>query len=198
MFGRRAFFLLTLSLALAGCASKYMHPASGPVPIAPRGDAATVVFVRPSSYAAAVHPTILDERGTFLGDAEASSHFVVTLPPGEHMFLVWAENTGPIRATLLPDRVYFVEVAMKPGALQARAHLLAIAPDTETWPKLRDWIADTKPTIADQEAGQAYLNERRDDVLERLRRAREAYAEMDEEDRNDRTLHPNDGIAQPL
>jgi len=196
MIKRRAFFVL--AFALAGCASKYMRPAGGPMPIAPRGDAATVVFVRPSSFGAALHPTILDERGTFLGDAEASSHFIVNVPPGEHMFIVWAENTGPIRATLLPGRVYFVEVAIKPGALQARAHLLAIAPDTEQWPKLRDWIADTRPIIADHQAGQAYLSERHDDVSERIRRAREAFGEMDEGERNDRTLRPNDGIAQPL
>lgn len=175
-----------------------MHPAGGPLPIAPRTDTATVVFVRPSSYGAALHPTILDEHGNFLGDAEPSSHFVATLPPGEHMFVVWAENTGPIRATLLPGRVYFVEVAIKPGALQARAHLLAIAPDTEQWPKLRDWMADTKPIVADLVAGQAYLNDRHDDVLERIHRAHEAFAEMDEDERNDRTLRPNDGIAQPL
>ena len=175
-----------------------MHPANGPLPVAPRPDAATVVFVRPSSYAAAIHPTIFDERGTFLGDSEPSSHFIVNVPPGDHTFIVWAENTGPIRAHLLAGRVYFVEVSMKPGAFQARAHLLAIAPDTHQWPNLREWMADTKPIVADFQAGQAYLNDRRDEVIERVRRANEAFAEMDEDERNDRTLRANDGIAQPL
>ncbi len=189
---------MTVALALMGCASKFMQPAGAPLPIAPRNETATVVFVRPSSYAAAIHPTIIDERGRFLGEAEPSSHFVATVAPGEHLFFVWAENTGPIHAVVLPGRVYFVEVAMKPGAWQARAHLLAIAPDTEQWPKLRDWLAETRPTIADLAAGQAYLDGRHDDVLERIRRAYDAFAEMDEGERADRTLRPNDGIAQPL
>lgn len=198
---RRSFLLFSLVLALstlAGCASKYMVRAEGPLPIGPRPDTATVVFVRPSSFGAALHPTIFDESGRFLGDAEASSHFMVQVPAGEHMFVVWAENTGPIRAKLAPGRVYFVEVALKPGMWQARAHLLAITPRTESWNNLRDWLADTRPTIADQPAGQAYLDERHDDVADRLRRAREALAEMDPEEVDERTLLPNDGVAAPM
>lgn len=193
---RRAFLLVCLTLV--GCTSKFMHPAPAGAPIAPRSDVATVVFVRPSSFGAAIHPTIFDERGSFLGDAEPSAHFVAHVTPGQHMFVVWAENTGPIRANLLPGRVYFIEVSMKPGVWQARAHLLAITPRTEQWGRVREWLADTKPTVADLTAGQSYLTDRRDEVLERIKRANEAFAEMDDEERFARTLGPEDGIAQPL
>lgn len=196
---RRAFLILLLALLTGtGCASKFMQPAAPGTRIAPRSDAATVVFVRPSSFGAAINPTIFDEQGRFLGDAQANAHFVATVAPGEHMFIVWAENTGPIRATLLPGRVYFIEVSMKPGAFQARAHLLAITPRSEQWTQVREWLSDTKPTIADTAAGDAYLAGRRDDVVERIRRANEAFANFDEEERAARTLHPNDGIAAPL
>jgi hypothetical protein len=195
---RRSFLSLLALTALGGCASKYMFRSETPLHIAPRSDAATVVFVRPSSFGAAVHPTIFDERGRFLGESEASSHFVAEVSPGEHTFVVWAENTGPIHANLAPGRVYFVEVAMKPGAFQPRAHLLAIAPRTESWASVREWMADTKPTVADHDAGQAYLDTRKEDVAERLHRAAEAFAELDDEERDARTLHPNDGLAQSL
>lgn len=175
-----------------------MVRAEGPLPLGPSPDAATVVFVRPSAFGAAIHPTIFDERGHFLGDAEASSHFVVRVPPGEHMFVVWAENTGPIRAWLAPGRTYFVEVAMKPGWWHARAHLLAITPRTGSWGHLRDWLADTKPTLTNLHAGQDYLDGRSEDVAERLRRAREALAEMDAEELEERTLRPNDGLADAM
>jgi hypothetical protein len=194
---RRSFLALVVLFA-GGCTSKYMARSATPLQIAPRPSAATVVFVRPSSFGAAIHPTIFDERGRFLGDAEPSSHFVAEVAPGEHTFVVWAENTGPIHANLAPGRVYFIEVAIKPGAFQARAHLLAIAPRTESWASVREWMADTKPTVADRDAGQAYLDTRRDDVGERLRRAAEAFAELDDEERDARTLYPNDGIAQSL
>jgi hypothetical protein len=190
--------LFLFSLLTLGCSSKFMQPAAPGMRIAPRADVATVVFVRPSSFGAAIHPTIFDEQGHFLGDAEPSAHFVAQVAPGEHMFVVWAENTGPIRATLLPGRVYFIEVSMKPGAWQARCHLLAITPRTEQWTQVRDWLADTKPTVADLAAGNAYLAGRRDEVLERIRRANENFAEFDEEERYARTIHPEDGIAQGL
>lgn len=193
---RRAFLLSCL--ALVGCASKFMHPAPAGARIAPAADYATVVFVRPSSFGAAIHPTIFDERGTFLGEAEPSAHFVSRVAPGEHMFVVWAENTGPIRATLLPGRVYFIEVSIKPGVWQARCHLLAITPRTEQWSRVREWLGDTKPTVADVAAGQSYLDGRRPEVLERIRRARENFAEFDEEERFARTIGPEDGIAQGL
>jgi hypothetical protein len=193
---RRAFLLASISLL--ACTSKFMHPAPAGVRIAPHNELATVVFVRPSSFGAAIHPTIFDEKGNFLGDAEPSAHFVSYVSPGEHMFVVWAENTGPIHATLLPGRVYFVEVSIKPGVWQARCHLLAITPRTEQWNRVREWLADTKPTIADLNAGQSYLMGRRDEVLDRVKRAHDAFGEMDEDERFARTISPEDGLAQGL
>jgi hypothetical protein len=197
----RRTFLFTAAIAVLtalGCSSSYMRPAEGPQTIAPAEDVATVVFVRPSAFAAAVHPTILDENGAFLGEAEASSHFVARVRPGEHMFFVWAENTGPIHASVVAGRVYFVEVSMKMGFATARAHLLAITPRSEQWERVREWIDDTKPIVADLDGGNRYLAERRDDVRERIGRAHEAFAEMDGEERENRTLRPNDGIIAAL
>lgn len=185
-------------LALTGCASKYMVPAGGALEMTPRPEMATVVFIRPSVFAGGLHPTIFDERGRFLGDAEASSHFMVQVAPGDHLFTVWAENTGPMRARLLAGRVYFVEVSVRPGWWHTRAHLLAIAPRRPTWPKLRGWLADTRPTIANQAAGQAYLESRAEDVGARMRSAQEALGELDESELEERTLLPEDGIVDPM
>ena len=41
--------------------------------------------VRPSSFGAAIHPTIFDERGRYLGDSEPSSHFVAEVAPGDYL-----------------------------------------------------------------------------------------------------------------
>ncbi|MBI2396029.1 MAG: hypothetical protein HYV09_41080 [Deltaproteobacteria bacterium] len=197
--GRRSFIGALISASvLAGCSfsSKYMRPVSGPFVIQPVVDRATVVFIRPSSFGAAIKPTIVDGRGRFMGDAEGSTFFVRELEPGPHLFLVWAENTGPLMANLLPGRVYFVEVAIKPGAWTARAHLLAIAPRTEQWANVREWLRDAEPRTSDVAAGNAYLAERRDDVGDRIQRAREAFGELDAPERDARTLRPEDGVAQ--
>lgn len=173
-----------------------MRPVTGPLAIQPENDRATVVFVRPSSFGAAIKPTIVDERGRFMGDAEGNTFFVSQVEPGPHLFFVWAENTGPMMANLLPGRVYFVEVAIRPGAWTARAHLLAIAPRTAQWGNVREWLRDAEPRVPDLASGNAYLAERRDDVAERIQRAREAFGELDAVERDDRTLRPEDGVAQ--
>lgn len=187
------------SAALPGCAaSSRMTRVESPQPLRPLPDQAVVVFVRPSSFGSALTPTILTSTGRFVGDADPSSHFAVAVPEGEHLFLVWGENTGPLAAQVLKGRVYFVEVAMKPGWWTARVHLLAIKPHASSWEKVRDWLADTKQTVPRGVEGQSYLDGRADDVAERVRRAKAAWADFGPEERDARTLRPDDGLAQAL
>lgn len=157
-------------------------------------NAALVVFVRPSGYASSVATTILDDQGAFLGDSIAGSQFAVLVPPGPHLFLAWAENTAPLVATVLPGRVYYVEVAPKLGFWTPRVHLLAINPRTDSWRELSLWMSQSNQLIPDVAAGQAYLNERQADVAERIRRARERLGELDPEELTERTLRPEDGV----
>jgi hypothetical protein len=184
---------------LVGCTatSKYMRPVTGAAPLqAPRGQA-LVVFVRPSSFGGAVKFTVLESDGRFLGDSLPSSHFGVAVPPGQHVFLVWAENTAALKADLVGGRVYYVEVSATLGFGSARAHLLAIHPGTEKWNKLSGWLAETKRLQPDIAAGQAYLDSRAADRADRIRRAMENLSEYDQSELAERTLGPGDGVAAP-
>ena len=169
-----------------------------PRPIGPDPNRAVIVFVRPSSYASALTPTILSSDGRFLGDADPSSHFAVAVPPGDHFFLVWGENTGPLHAQVAAGRVYYVEVSPKPGWWSARVHLLAITPKTEQWGKVSTWIAETKQIVPKGSEGQAYLDSRAGDVAERIRRAKEAWVDLSPEEQEARTLRPNDGVVTAI
>jgi hypothetical protein len=190
----RTLAALSLAAGLAGCSasSDYMHPV-GPPQLAAKADAATVVFIRPSGYAAAIGTTILDDKGRFLGDSLAETYFVSQVPAGEHTFIAWAENTAALKAQLAPGKVYYVEVSPKMGALSARVHLLALTSRSESWGELQGWLADSQAMQVDERAGQAYLAERAEDVQERIRRAREALTEYDAEELAERTLRPEDG-----
>ena len=190
--------LMALSaLGATGCfaaTSPYMSAPRLPVPTVAPPNAAVVVFVRPSDFANNAVATILDDRGAFLGDSLAESQFAVLLPPGPHVFLSWAENTAPITASLLPGRVYYVEVAPRPGFWKARVQLIAITPRSENWVELGTWISRSTQLVPDTLAGQQYLNERREDVEERIRRAHERLTQLSAEELNDRTLLPEDGV----
>jgi hypothetical protein len=171
-----------------------MLETSLPVETAAPPNAAVVVFVRHSHYGASVATTILDDRGMFMGDSIGGTEFAVVLPPGPHLFLSWAENTAPLSATLLPGRVYYVEVAPRFGFWSPRVQLFAITPRSDKWPDLRTWIGESTQLVPDSPAGQGYLNARRDDVAERIRRARERLVELDKAELDERTLNPEDGI----
>ena len=201
---RALFALLLLSLS-TGCAasSDYMRPTLMPLDAPPPPGSATVVFVRPSSYGTTVlmgllNPapriTVLDEQGRFIGDATADSCFVAPVPAGKHLFVGWAENTAALQADLAPGRVYFVEVSPRIGWLTARVQLLAITPQNKRWKDLEEWVSDCDKFRPDEAGGQAYLNGRRDDATERIRRAKAALADYDTEELRERTLLPADGV----
>ncbi|NUO53821.1 MAG: hypothetical protein HOV80_33670 [Polyangiaceae bacterium] len=186
-----------LAFLVSGCAasSDYMRPLEVPRMPAPSSDRATVIFVRPSSFAGSLLVTVLDDKGQFIGDALPSSWFFTSVEPGEHTFISWAENTAALRAKLAPGKLYFVEVDVKLGALSARAHLKALGPKSEAWEERDAWLRDSTQLEVDAPSGQAYLDGRREDVEERIRRAHDALAKYSPAELADRTLAPADGIV---
>lgn len=193
---RRSFLFTAAVVAAAslGCTatSKYMRANSAPV-AAPPADEATVVFVRPSSFAAAQLITVIDDHGRFVGQSSKKSHFSVTVPAGPHVFIAWAENTAALKADLAPGKTYFVEVAPKLGGFSARAHLLALTPKSESWSKLPEWLAETAGYTPDPLAGQAFLDGRKEDTTERVRRGIDALAKYSPEELAERVIRPEDG-----
>jgi hypothetical protein len=166
---------------------------AAPPALKAEADKAVVVFMRPSGFGAALAQTILDDKGRFLGDALPSSRFAVKVPSGEHTFIVWAENTGVLKANLAPGKIYFVEVSLSMGFGSASAELLAIKPSTENWAELDEWLADTDVFEPDEPRGQAYLASRQEDVDDRIKSAREKLAGFDAEDLAVHSLGPADG-----
>ena len=193
-------YVFGIVFTLLGCTatSPYMAAPRLPVPTLAPANAAVVVFVRPSSNASSTATTLLDDRGAFLGDSIEETQFAVVLPPGPHLFLAWAENTAPLQATLLPGRTYYVEVSPRMGFLSARMQLLAITPRRESWKELSAWMKETTQLVPDMAAGQAYLDGRREDVAERIRRARERITQLSAEELQERTLYPADGVVSAV
>lgn len=189
--------LALVVLAPLGCLAtpEYMRATS---PAAPTIDAstATVVFVRPSSSWPKQLFRIWTTSGRFVGESRARSWFAARFPAGRQVFVGVAGNVAPLAADLAPGRIYFVEVASKPGMWsRARMDLLRLSPATERWPELREWLASTDAFEPDAAGGQAWLDadaEGRDDAI---RRAGEALAGFDATARAARTLTIEDGVT---
>jgi len=193
-------FVVPLALLLAGCdaTSVLMQPVVPPRPVEPRSDAATVVFLRPTSYGRTDKFTIFDEQGRFVGDSLPTSQFAVLMPPGDHVFVAAGENTAVLKAELGPGRTYYVEVSPRLGFTKPRVHLLAIGRHAQSFEHLRDWLGDAKQFAPLSGAGQAEWNARRDEVTELLHEANQNWAKLNTEERKERTLLVEDGIEQKL
>lgn len=179
-----------------GSAARYMVEQKPPVALRPAPGQALVVFVRPSKFAFAVSANILDGRGTFLGDMPAKGHFGVSLPPGQHTFVIWAENTDALVANLAPGRIYFVEVYATMGVWSAHMHMRAIKPGTPQWGQRDAWILDSTQFIVSDPAGaqENLLRKGQEKIAERLRRAREHMERYSAAEQFERTLAPEDGL----
>jgi hypothetical protein len=195
----RAVLVASAVLTAGGCGTtstaRFMAEVVPPQPIAAPPDRAVVVFVRPSNIAWAIAANILDENGRFLGDMPAKGHFSVAVPPGPHMFVIWAENTDALSATLLPGRIYFVEVYPSMGGWSAHMHFRAIKPSLPSWMEKDGWMVGTTQYVPDQAGGQANLVEKgQQAVQERLRRGREHLTLYQGADLDAHTLGEADGL----
>lgn len=165
-------------------------PSDAPIPL--RADAATVVFVRPSSEADALLPIVLDEQGRFLGQSLPSSYFAATVPPGEHVLIVCNDGAAALRARLDPGKRYFVELAHE-GAFSRRIIPRAIRPGSELWARLTRLYTEKKHLVEDGTSGEAYVRARTELRQRCLRAANDEIAAANPAELQQRSLAPGDG-----
>ncbi len=186
---------LILSLGPPGCRARsdQMKPTSTALS-APKAGLAQVVFIRPSLFAANQLVTILDGEGQFIGDSPSVSHFVVSLPPGTHRFVAWAENTTALVADLAANKTYFVEVALRAGAMSPRVVLLAQTPGTENFELVPTWLAQTERLAVSGGTMPESVANRSGDVTERLHAAAQELQDLESAELARRHLKPEDGL----
>ena len=186
---------MLLAVLFCGCVARSdaMQKLAAPLPSLPWPGHAVVVFIRPSKHAYAEKVPIVDRWGRLLGISTASSWFEAQLPPGPHVFFTAGGDVSALRATLEPDKTYFVHVATGWG-LGSNVQLLAIAPRFERWQDRELWLAHSvgyQLTAPDQEPIHSDA-ERRREVLAQGFELLEA--DYDPEQLDHRTLMPHDGI----
>jgi hypothetical protein len=188
--------LLASSAGTLGCAgsSQYMKEVPSAEAVHAPADRATVVFVRPSGIGFAINFAILDQQGHWVGDAVAETHFAVSLPPGDYMFVGWAENTAALKASLGNGRVYYVEVYPVMGAFSSQVQFEALTPRSGDWSKLAGWLKTTK-RLEPIPTGVAHIDAKRDDALKRVASAKENWDGYSNPDKARKTLHLEDGTA---
>jgi hypothetical protein len=185
---------LALAWAVAGCSgsSPYMRAVPATAAITAPADKASVVFVRPSGLGFLVNFAILDHEGHWIGDSVAQTHFAVNLPAGDYMFVAWAENTAALTATLVGGRTYYVEVTPMMGAISAHVKLEALTARHADWVHLSQWLHDTQ-RLEPLPTGAAHIDGAH--ALQRVASARENWQGYSNDEKLQRTLRAEDGVA---
>jgi hypothetical protein len=95
----------------------------------PDADKALVVFLRPSAYGGGVSASVYDAPDgstEFIGLVQHGNKLAYQATPGQHRFMVIAENADFVDATLEAGKTYYVLVSPRMGMWKARFSLLPI------------------------------------------------------------------------
>lgn len=135
----RSLLVSGLALLLACAASSDVMRRAPPPKPEPVADVATVTFLCPSN---SMHGTRFQvwDRTEFLGLALPASYFTVLCPPGNHLFLVTAENRVAVEAELAAGRRYYVLLGAERGAFRARAVATAVTRKSDSWDKVETML----------------------------------------------------------
>ena len=187
---------IVLFACLAGCgggSSRYMVKANerGSI-VAPAGQV-MVIFIRPSSYARGNAATVLDGNGTYVGQVPAKGYVRHITTPGTHQYSVWAENTAPMKAEFAAGKTYYVDVSMRMGGWSARAHLLPVKRSNSNWDDAPGWTQKCQEWVVTDEVRAKWRKKREKGVAKQLERAQTMWAKYDAEEREKRTMGPEDG-----
>ncbi|MEI7037825.1 hypothetical protein [Fulvimonas yonginensis] len=158
------------------------------------------MFMRPSSLGGAIQSSVYDtgDKDKFIGIVSTKTKIAYQADPGDHLFMVVAENADFMVAHLDAGKTYYTLVSPRLGVWKARFSLLPIhnRPDAKYGTQssdFRQWMAKTDWVTVTPAAEQWYSEHEADiraKKLDYLRRWNTADAQQ----RAELTLPADDGI----
>ena len=141
-----AMLLVATVWLLSGCAGSSSHMkevAGDAISIAPSGQEAAVVFMRPSGLGFAINSSVFDIDGdtnTFVGIVSAKKKIVYKTKPGQHMFMVIGESADFMQADLQAGKTYYALVTPRMGAWKARFSLKPVGRNELSSAEFKEWV----------------------------------------------------------
>lgn len=145
--------LMSAVALLTGCASSHMSPVSqSEYTSGPEEGKALVTFMRPSSFGGAVQSYLYDGE-KYIGTISAGTRMCYQAEAGEHMFMIAGESTDFLRATLAPNKTYYVNVAPRMGVWTARFSLRPMNGQVSQ-EKIDQWVKASKEVKVNEKGEQ--------------------------------------------
>ena len=164
-------WLLAITVASSGCiSSSLMKPAVGDAAsYTPKGNEATIIFMRPSVFGGAIQSTVVDATAAnikLVGIVSARTKVAYKTSPGEHLFMVVGEAADFLKADLAAGKTYYALVTPRMGVWKARFSLKAIHKDQLGTEDFKDWDSSTK-LVENTPKSHAWAAENMTDIQEK-------------------------------
>lgn len=182
-------FIGSLISLLSACASNHMTQ----VPVeeqttGPEAGKALIHFMRPTSFGGAIQST-LHNGDEYIGTISANTRMCYQADPGNHMFMIVGESADFLRAQLLPDKTYYINVAPRMGVWTAR---FSLRPMNGQVPQqqIDEWVNRTQEVVVN-EKGERWAEKNQQRVQELKNKYLPRWQQKAERDKQ--TLHPESG-----
>jgi hypothetical protein len=165
---------------LTGCASSMMIATKR---IEPGPDFAVVNFIRPSIFGGAIKFGVWD-RDTLVGVLTPNCCIQYKAGPGDHIFMIRAENWGVVKATVAAGKTYTIIAEPRMGLMKAQVNMEVIKPKDK---RLKGWMKDVDYVTIDPKDRDAYAKDRAKDARAATKNVEAGKANIDA------TMSPDDG-----
>ena len=199
--------LVCASLAISpahAATNKLMQPAAQQQAPQLEAGKAMLVILRPSRAGGAIAASVYDVTGdktTLIGVLGPKDKIAYQVEPGQHRFMVVAENADFMDATFDAGKTYYAVLRARPGMWKARFSLLPIhatsddqynlqSPDFADWKAGSEWVERTDRADAWFAANRPSIDDKRREYLLKWDR-------MAPNDKAELTMGAGDGVAQP-
>jgi hypothetical protein len=189
--------LLVSSFAFAGETGKYAENQSPK----PEDGKALVIFLRSSFVGSMISASVYDAPDAetrFIGIIQNKQRVAYQADPGQHRFMVIAENADFVDATLEAGKTYYILVSPRMGAWKARFSLLPIHSDPSAEKNVQSadfkkWMASTQLVEA-TDANRAWYEKTKANIEEKKADYLKKWNVMLAEDKAVLTIKPEDGV----
>ena len=168
----------------------------------PEEGKALVVFMRASFVGSAISASVYDAPDSdthFIGVVQNKQKVAYQAEPGQHRFMVIAENADFMDATLEAGKTYYVLISPRMGVWKARFSLFPVHAQSADEYNLqsadfREWQAKTRFVTPNADA-QAWYEENKASVAEKKADYLQKWNVMLPADKAELTLNADDGVA---
>lgn len=150
---------------------------------------ALIYFVRTQNFGGAISVQLVAD-GKPLSWTRRKTFVAHECDPGKHEFASISEGGALLDAEVLPERIYYVQLAIHMGFGRARSHFEVIRPGSEAMDEFRKTKHDLRGITTTPE-GLEWYEKNRKEVEDTIARERKDAEEIE-------ILRPEDGVEKPL